>query len=441
MSFVAEFFTERGIKTFYIILGCTAFAILFLDPLLAGIALIIVGFVLYDYKKAKDATCRINDLVKLNPSSVREVLVAGQKKGVSLSCQVMVDLPINLSSPLKEVKLKEDKLRVGKYNLELLLSSDTAGEYKMDRLQAKVFGPYQLVKRKGDISFSVELKVFPRVMVALVRAARYLMQGGRGGTGDVPVQFKGAGTEYADTREYFPGDTLHHIDWKATARQGKLMVKEFFLEAGRGAHIVYDTRAAGAVSQDKLASCFLNSCLGIVEQGYPVGVTVHDGKRLLLHCLEDNPRQVLKMAMGYVLESMKVPLEDVDILIDPVSAYWVRRFLGKVREEGVRRMLEFEAKILQNRVGEPYKFLSGFSRKTNEERHFLLISQLAGEVVEVLQLADEIKRQHQLTIIQPTEPWREAEGLEDAYRWYERIKRVEEILGKCRIRVVTQLGG
>jgi uncharacterized protein (DUF58 family) len=37
----------------------------------------------------------------------------------------------------------------------------------------------------------------------------------------------GISTEYASSREYVPGDDLRFVDWKATARTGKLIVKEF----------------------------------------------------------------------------------------------------------------------------------------------------------------------------------------------------------------------
>ncbi len=37
----------------------------------------------------------------------------------------------------------------------------------------------------------------------------------------------GISTEYASSREYVPGDDLRFVDWKATAKTGKLIVKEF----------------------------------------------------------------------------------------------------------------------------------------------------------------------------------------------------------------------
>jgi len=39
--------------------------------------------------------------------------------------------------------------------------------------------------------------------------------------------FHGAGLEYAQSRLYVPGDPVKFIDWKVSARVGKLFIKEF----------------------------------------------------------------------------------------------------------------------------------------------------------------------------------------------------------------------
>jgi len=42
--------------------------------------------------------------------------------------------------------------------------------------------------------------------------------------------FKGHGMEFAEVREYMPGDDIRSIDWNVTARLGKLFVKRFVEE-------------------------------------------------------------------------------------------------------------------------------------------------------------------------------------------------------------------
>ncbi len=434
-----KFFTERGFKAFIILLICAGFAVFFIDIFLTAFALIIGGFILYDLRKAKVFSNRINKILEIEPNKIREVLVAGDKKNISIFYQMKKNLSLRILSPIKEVQIKQSELKQGKNFLEVLLSSELCGDYSIDELGVELLGPFKLIKKKGYVLFHLEMKVLPRVLVALIQASLFLLQGKQGGAGEYPSSFKGVGTEYADTREYLPGDSLRHIDWKATARHGKLMTKEFFLEAGWGAHIVYDVRSTGALSQDKLAASFLNICLGVAREGYPLEITIHDGERIFLHSKNNSSYQVLRTAMGYVLQNIKVELDDIDILIDPVGSSQIKRFLNKIKEREVKRILEFEAKVLGERVSEPYKFLMELSCRGEEQKKFLLISQLSGEIVELLQFIDEIQKHHQLTIIQPTEPWKEADDLEKAYRWYERTKKIENILCERGIKVIKNL--
>lgn len=48
--------------------------------------------------------------------------------------------------------------------------------------------------------------------------------------GDYLSVFKGRGTEFAEVREYEPGDDVRSIDWKVTARFGKAFVKQYIEE-------------------------------------------------------------------------------------------------------------------------------------------------------------------------------------------------------------------
>ena len=39
--------------------------------------------------------------------------------------------------------------------------------------------------------------------------------------------FKGMGMEFAEVREYYPGDDVRSIDWNVTARMGQPFVKRY----------------------------------------------------------------------------------------------------------------------------------------------------------------------------------------------------------------------
>ena len=59
--------------------------------------------------------------------------------------------------------------------------------------------------------------------------------------GQLEAQRRGAGHDLHSLREYQPYDDVRHIHWKATARQGRLVVREFTAEDERRVHVVLDT--------------------------------------------------------------------------------------------------------------------------------------------------------------------------------------------------------
>jgi uncharacterized protein (DUF58 family) len=59
--------------------------------------------------------------------------------------------------------------------------------------------------------------------------------------GQLEAQRRGAGHDLHSLREYQPHDDVRHIHWKATARHGRLVVREFTAEDERRVHVVLDT--------------------------------------------------------------------------------------------------------------------------------------------------------------------------------------------------------
>ena len=65
-----------------------------------------------------------------------------------------------------------------------------------------------------------------------------------GNAGQAPSPMRGRGMEYAESREYVPGDDARHIDWRVTARTGRAHTKLFQAERERVSLIVADTSPA-----------------------------------------------------------------------------------------------------------------------------------------------------------------------------------------------------
>ena len=72
----------------------------------------------------------------------------------------------------------------------------------------------------------------------LTLTARGVVEGFLSGIHRSP--FKGASVEFAEHRQYYPGDEIRHIDWRAFGKTDRYFVKEFEEETNLKAFLVVD---------------------------------------------------------------------------------------------------------------------------------------------------------------------------------------------------------
>lgn len=72
----------------------------------------------------------------------------------------------------------------------------------------------------------------------LTLVARTLVEGFLTGVHKSP--YKGFSVEFAEHRQYYPGDEIRHIDWRAVAKTDRYFVKEYEEETNLKAHLLVD---------------------------------------------------------------------------------------------------------------------------------------------------------------------------------------------------------
>ena len=92
----------------------------------------------------------------------------------------------------------------------------------------------------------------------------------------------GSSVEFAEHKEYAPGDDIRHIDWKAVARVGRYYVKRFEDETEMRTYLLLDTSASmgyrrGGVSKlDYGATMCAAMAYLLGQQGDPAGLMLFD---------------------------------------------------------------------------------------------------------------------------------------------------------------------
>ena len=83
--------------------------------------------------------------------------------------------------------------------------------------------------------------------------------------GEYSSAFRGRGVEFAEVREYQPGDDVRTIDWNVTARLGTAYVKRFLEERELTVLFVVDYSASGAFgSQQRTKRALATEVCGVI---------------------------------------------------------------------------------------------------------------------------------------------------------------------------------
>lgn len=138
---------------------------------------------------------------------------------------------------------------------------------------------------------------------ALGLLARQIVEGYKVGEHRSPL--KGFAIEFAQHREYAPGDDVRHLDWKVLGRSDRLFIKQYEQDTNFMAHALIDASGSmgygsGALTKFHYAKV-LAACLSyaILQQRDAVSVGFIGGGEAILHPRTDAPGR-----LPWVMESL-----------------------------------------------------------------------------------------------------------------------------------------
>ncbi len=99
--------------------------------------------------------------------------------------------------------------------------------------------PFALIRRRLRIPATQAIRVFPDLS-AVERYGKLHLRNRTIEAGLRRMKLRGAGTEFESLREWSDGDAFRAVDWKATARRGKLMVAQHEVERSQNVMLMLD---------------------------------------------------------------------------------------------------------------------------------------------------------------------------------------------------------
>ncbi|WP_286761162.1 DUF58 domain-containing protein [Salegentibacter sp. UBA1130] len=176
---------------------------------------------------------------KFSNSDENEVeIILENNYGFSIYTEIIDEIPIQFQ---KRDFLKQ--LKIGAGNSEKFsyyLRPVARGEYYFGKLNIYVFTQIGLVKRRSVFGNKQMLKVYPS-FIQMKKLDFLAIDNRLSQPGLKKIRRIGHTMEFEQIKEYVPGDDVRTINWKATAKQGDLMVNQFQDEKAQPIYSIIDT--------------------------------------------------------------------------------------------------------------------------------------------------------------------------------------------------------
>ena len=184
-------------------------------------------------------------------------------------------LEFEVSTPTLDALLEANSTQ----ELTYTVHPDSRGEYQWGEIQVRQLGQWGLAWHDWKIPASQTVAVYPDLIGLRSLSIRLTLQN----TGTMrQARRLGMGTEFAELREYGIGDDIRLIDWKATARRSRPLVRVLEPEREQTLIILLDrgrlmtAQVQGLKRFDWGLNATLSLALAGLNRGDKVGIGVFD---------------------------------------------------------------------------------------------------------------------------------------------------------------------
>lgn len=156
----------------------------------------------------------------------------------SVFCELIDEIPVQFQKRdfLKELKVSSGTTEKFRYFLRPV----ERGEYYFGKLNIYTRTKIGLAKRRTIFGDQQMLKVYPS-FIQMKKLDFLAIDNRLSQPGLKKIRRIGHTMEFEQIKEYVPGDDIRTINWKATAKQGELMVNQFQDEKAQPVYSLIDT--------------------------------------------------------------------------------------------------------------------------------------------------------------------------------------------------------
>jgi len=419
--------TSRGWKLIAVSILLLASSILFSDPLMLASFLLLAILMVAALADLRRKVAKAKE-IKVEPSELRIKVKAGDEG--KLFFKLYSKAPMELEASESWMNFQPETVEPPEAIITASIKPMLSGIYELTKLKARISDFLNLFQASGEAPIRLRIEAYPRVLPWILEALRLIGEAAVG-FGDLPGKRKGRGLEYFWSREYQIGDDISSVDWKATARHQKIIVKEFLEETSGTVKIVYDIRAHGPITKDECSAYFLSSVISASQAERPISIVIKSGDEVILDRENMNSMEALKLALAYVVKSYESSEWSIYELVEPKSARALMRISREIGSEAFREVAELKLSELLRRLRRILESAGGFVIYVG---CVLTDSSFVKDLVE--EIADIGGRS---IILTPPKPWLDAKNLEEAYLMHQshgKLLRALERMG-ARLRLTS----